>query len=288
MTIRELTNEKEINLWLKELDERGCNTIALDIEGEFNLHCYGEHLCLIQIFDGLESIIIDPLKLKKPEAYRKVFEKRELLKIMYDSASDASLMKNGYGIHIKSILDLRPAVSLLEFEKQSLSAALEQVLDIAPPNKKKFQMYNWMKRPIETQALEYAMGDVLHLYELKSELLKILDKKGLTDTFILRNLMAQNGEIKNNKIDRYKKAKGFRYLSGDKKELFKNEFNIRDEFARKLNRPPDYVFRNRDLLDFCKDHHDNPNFIDKGINARIEGKVREDLSTAMKKAAGIK
>ena len=34
--------------------------IAVDLEGEFNLHIYGEHLCLIQIFDGKDFYIIDP------------------------------------------------------------------------------------------------------------------------------------------------------------------------------------------------------------------------------------
>ena len=30
----------------------GITSIAMDFEGEFNLHIYGEHLCLVQIFDG--------------------------------------------------------------------------------------------------------------------------------------------------------------------------------------------------------------------------------------------
>ena len=34
--------------------------IAVDFECEFNLHIYGEHLCLIQIFDGLSYYLIDP------------------------------------------------------------------------------------------------------------------------------------------------------------------------------------------------------------------------------------
>ena len=41
MIVRELQNENEINKWLKKLETGGTDVIALDIEGEFNLHCYG-------------------------------------------------------------------------------------------------------------------------------------------------------------------------------------------------------------------------------------------------------
>ena len=191
-------------------------------------------------------LIIDPLKIKNPDSYKPVFEKREIMKIMYDSASDASLLKNGYGIDVKSILDLRPAVSILEFEKQSLSAVLEKTLNLSPPNKKKFQMYNWLKRPLDPAALEYAMGDVAHLFKLKEKLFSMMYEKNLMEKFIHANLIVQNGEIKNNKIDRHKKAKGYRYLSSERKHLFKKLFDIRDEYARKVNKPPDYVFRNRE------------------------------------------
>ena len=34
--------------------------IAVDFEGEFNLHIYGDQLCLIHIFEGKDFFIIDP------------------------------------------------------------------------------------------------------------------------------------------------------------------------------------------------------------------------------------
>ena len=46
---------------LAKLDQwNGLERIAVDFEGEFNLHIYGEHLCLIQVYDGKSYYIIDP------------------------------------------------------------------------------------------------------------------------------------------------------------------------------------------------------------------------------------
>ena len=182
MHIRELKSEDEITGYLRELEQERRHVIALDIEAEFNLHCYGEHLCLIQIFDLQNEIIIDPFRFKDSAPLKALFEKRDLLKIMYDAASDSCLLANVCGIRINSVLDLRPAVSLLEYEGQSLAHVLQEELGIVSPSKKRFQRYNWMKRPVEPAAIEYAMNDVRFLFTLKEALFARLSSRGLFDT----------------------------------------------------------------------------------------------------------
>ncbi len=125
MSIIELKTDSEIYGYLDALDKHDRKIIAVDVEAECNLHCYGEHLCLIQIFDLENEIIIDPFKFKNGEGIKRLFEKRDLLKIMYDSLSDAALLDTAYGIKLKSVLDLRPAVTLLKYPKQSLAHVLE-------------------------------------------------------------------------------------------------------------------------------------------------------------------
>ncbi|MCK4516229.1 MAG: 3'-5' exonuclease, partial [Spirochaetaceae bacterium] len=46
--------------YLQRLKERGTRVIAIDLEGEFNLHVYGERFCLLQVFDGQEEVVVDP------------------------------------------------------------------------------------------------------------------------------------------------------------------------------------------------------------------------------------
>lgn len=278
MNIIELKNDHEIHRYLDALDERGQKAVAVDVEAEFNLHCYGEHLCLVQIFDLENEVIIDPLRLKNSQGIRKFFEKRDLLKVMYDSMSDAALLEKAYGIRLKSVLDLRPAVALLDYPKQGLAYVLEEELDVASLNKKKFQQYNWMRRPIAKDALEYAMGDVRHLFRLKDALFAKLGRAGLLDAYLLQNLMLQDGQNgRKNRQEKYEKAKGYSRLDKSRQEMFKEIFLVRDEFAKKLNKPPDYVFSNARLLDLCKGRIRDPDFVRQGINPRIARPVQEEL-----------
>ena len=246
-----LTTNQEIWEYLNLLENSGQNIIALDIEGEFNLHCYGEHLCLVQIFDGTRDVIIDPIAHPGLTMLKELFTKRDVLKIMYDSASDAALIQHVLGVRITSILDLRPAVTLLEYSGQSLSFVLDEEFNIAPVNKKKFQRHNWMRRPIPADAIEYAMNDVRMLFQLKDRLLSKLIAENLLDRYILQNLYVQNGQIKNMHKDKHKKAKGYNKLSPNRKKLFSNLFAVRENIARAANMPPNSVFPNKMLLGLC-------------------------------------
>ncbi|MEA2101262.1 MAG: HRDC domain-containing protein [Thermodesulfobacteriota bacterium] len=277
MGIIELKNDNEVYEYLNKLDERNQKIIALDIEAEFNLHCYGEHLCLIQIFDQENEIIIDPFKFKDRDSIKKLLEKRDLLKIMYDSLSDAALLENEYNIRLKAVLDLRPAVTLLEHPKQSLAHVLDEELGIVPVNKKKFQRHNWMKRPINKDAIEYAMGDVRYLFRLKDALFDKLKNNGLLDTYILHNLMIQDGTSHKNKKAKHEKAKGYYRLDKRQQEIFKEIFTLRDAFAKRINKPPNYVFSNIKLLDLCKKNIQDPNFVKQGINHKIEHSIRDEI-----------
>ena len=249
MAIIEITSSSELERYLKSLESEGIDTIAMDLEGEFNLHCYGEHLCLVQIFDGKREIIIDPVAHPNLRALDTLFSKRSLMKIMYDSSSDASLIQHVRGVRLMTILDLKPAVSLLGYAAQGLSSVLEAEFNFRVPDKKRFQRFNWMRRPISPQAVEYAMNDVRMLFMLKERLFEKLRQRGLMDAYILKNLYIQNGEITPLDKDRYKKAKGYARLSRDGRERFRELFEVRDRRARRANLPPNTIFSNRDLLD---------------------------------------
>jgi ribonuclease D len=277
MQIRELSTNQEISEYLNELEKSGQNIIALDLEGEFNLHCYGEHLCLVQIFDGIQDVIIDPVAHPGLTMMNELFTKRNLLKIMYDASSDAALIQHLYGVRITSILDLRPAVSLLEYSGQSLSFVLEEEFSIVPVNKKKFQQHNWMRRPIPADALEYAMNDVRMLFELKERLFDKLIEKKLLDQYILQNLYVQNGQLKNMQKDKFKKAKGYNRLNSEQKKLFSNSFNVRDKVAKAANMPPNSVLPNKTLLEFCQSRNPEISSINYAVGKRVSISLKSEL-----------
>ncbi|TVR03731.1 MAG: 3'-5' exonuclease [Spirochaetaceae bacterium] len=215
-------------------------TVALDIEGEFNLHQYGETLCLIQLFDGDRAAIVDPFPLSNEEL-QQLFEHPRIEKIMYDAMSDQSLLLKGYGSRIVSIVDLKPAVDLLEFEKRDLGSVLEAALGISVEKKKKFQRYNWTRRPIEPDAIEYALSDVLHLFQLRDVLFEELERRGLTAEYNARNRQVQEREIDVNRAPRLLRSNEVKRMPRTVRTRFEQIYQLRDRHARELNLPPDTV-----------------------------------------------
>ncbi len=282
MSILELKTVVEVENYFEDLTKSKLNTIAIDIECEMNLHCYGEHICLIQIYDKKNKVLIDPLLFNKKEelntVLKLVFESRNILKLTYDVAGDASIIEKLHGVKFKSVFDLRPAVQLLEYEKQSLTNILNEELGIPLIAKKKFQTYNWMKRPIEPEALKYAISDVIYLFDLKDKLITKIIAKGLLDKYMLMNLMAQNKEhVKPGPEDIYKKRKGYSKLSRKAKDRYKLFYDLREKFAQKINKSPSFLISNLNLLPLANKDVDPYRFLDRCVSYRISKTIRENF-----------
>ena len=281
MQYKQLESETEINTFTKELRENGRTTIAVDFEGEFNLHCYGERLCLIQIFDGDEFYIIDPLKADL-KAVKNLFEDEKILKIMWDAQSDISLIVNGYDMTMKSVLDLRPAAELLELEKRDYASVTAELLGIEKKKgKSAFQKYNWLRRPIDKSAVEYALNDVMYLHSLRDEVFKRLYGEGLLNEFFRQNMIVQNRNYLRVPGQRHKKMKGYKYLNSAEKKRLKDIFDIRDGFARGLNWPPNRVIPNPDLIDIAKGLKTAE---DIRFDRRLSQSKRESIVSELKRA----
>ena len=242
-----ISSNDELSAYLNKFEDRKDYIIALDIEAELNRHAYGETLCLIQIFDGADKYIIDPLKISSKNLAG-LFSSTRILKVIYDVSSDASLMKNAYDIDIKSILDLRPAIDLLEYEKKDLHSVINAELGVELLNKSKFQKRNWMKRPVEKEAISYALNDVIHLLRLKEKIFKRLQEKKLLDVFFLKNMLINTKDYTRNPDDKYRNIKGYHRLSAGQKETFVKVYDVRDKYAKSCNMPPHNIISNPGMI----------------------------------------
>lgn len=277
-----IKNEAELRSYMKKFDEKGLHIIALDIEAESNLHAYGEKLCLTQIFDGVNSVIIDPLKIDNG-ALKLLFENTTILKVMYDAGSDLSLLKNTSDIEIKSILDLRPAAELLNYEKKDLHSVIAFELGIFLEKKRKYQQHNWINRPVSEEAIEYALNDVVHLLALKDIVLAKLFAKKLLEPFLLKNLQIQNKNYTRNPEDKYRKINGYSRLQNKEKAVFRRVFDIRDKYAELYNMTPHNVIHKADLIKIVQDakYIDKIRF-SKRISMDLIQNILHELRIAMK------
>jgi ribonuclease D len=247
-----IETDKAFRRWYESLPPERL-ALAVDIEAEFNLHIYGEHFCLLQVYDGVDALAIDPQTVSIG-LIKDFLESRDRLKITYDSASDRALLYKNHGILMTAILDLRPAVSLLGLQKQGLGSVLQELLGIEPPrDKQKYQQYNWTRRPIDAGAMAYAIDDVVHLFRLREELLSRINEAGLTDRYLLDNFAVQDRVPETDRKPGMLRDGRFRRLSPDQQELLERLHAEREAVAREVNLPPNTVYPNRALLAIVMD-----------------------------------
>jgi ribonuclease D len=252
MGYKYIKDDAGLSAYLAGFENKKQYTIALDLEAELYRHAYGETLCLVQVFDGTNEVLIDPLKMDH-RLLKHFLENRDIMKIMYDASSDLSLLKNALQIEMKTIFDLRPAVELLAYEKKDLHSVIAADTGIILENKAKFQKQNWMRRPITEAALDYALNDVRYLFKLKDVMLERLYQAGLMETYIMKNMQVQNKDYTRNPNDRYRKVKGYYGLQEAAKKVFCLAYDVRDAYAKQLNMPPHNVIGGDDLLQLSQD-----------------------------------
>ncbi len=254
--------------------------IAMDFEGEFNLHVYGEKLCLIQVYDRKNRFIIDPLSVNDGEIRR--FLETRIIKYMYGAESDISLVYKQYGLKLERVYDQQLLVDTLGYDKRGLDAALERALGIVSGGKKKFQMYNWTLRPINPDALEYALADVLHLFDLNAVLMKEIKKAGKYDELIHR-LVSFSFDFDKQRVPGIFKQREYLSLPGEQQETLKKVFDIREDMARKNNVPPNVVLDKKDLFAVARE----PRYIRQvRFDRRMTEAMKRELTEKILAAGG--
>ena len=252
MTIyKVISTDRDIIEFGKYLVDNAIGTIAIDFESENNLHEYGSRICLIQLFDGENYFVIDPFGISD-EQLKRFLEDKKIIKLGYGCDSDKSLLFKQYKIRIKSLYDLKILVDVLGTEKKGLGDVNKFLLGVeSDTNKKKYQMHNWTRRPIEKQAMEYALSDVAYLFSLRKVLLDKILNQGLVD-LLLEQFVQKEYDYEKTPIPTMLKSREFNELHKDEKERVKAIFEIREKYAKEQNCPANDILRNNDLLNIAR------------------------------------
>lgn len=271
-----IKTDDDLIQYRKYLDHNNITIVSMDFEGEYNLHIYGETLCLIQIYDGKKYFVIDPFGISKEEL-AKTLEDRKIMKIFYDANSDSKLLYKQYGIKMQAVYDLKILVNLLDFERKGLDAVIFRLLGITILKKKRFQQYNWTLRPVDKDAMQYALSDVEHLFVLKKKLFDLIEQEGKTEELIY-NIISKAVDFDQKRIPGILKSFDYKKLRSAEKNLLKKIFEIREEIAKELNVPPNLVMTKSQLFGASKDFQTIRNLeFNRRIPRNIRNKFIEQL-----------
>lgn len=253
-----IDNPSELKQLTDYLIENTNGVVAMDFEEESNLHVYGEHLCLIQVFDGEKYYAIDAVSLAKSQdgvGAISYFLTSKLEKIMFDCSSDSAIVRKSLGIQLENIFDVRLIALALGFTG-NLTSLVERNLGIASEDealKHKFQRTNWMKRPLSEEQIEYALGDVTYLFDLKKSLMDEIEKElSPSECRQILNGMRNCAKHKHSEKPGWEKICNYKALNKKEKVYIRYFFNARDALAKKANVPPTNIVEKQLLVQMAK------------------------------------
>jgi ribonuclease D len=282
MTIQLISAQDQLNSAISRLESS--NEIAIDLEFDKNYYRYGFNLCLMQIFDGKNCCLIDPLSNKLDiESVFPVLENDDIQKVAFAFGEDLRLL-HSMGCFPKNMYDLDNAISLLNYPPASLTNHLDSILGV--DTGKSSQMSNWYKRPLSDDQKKYAAQDVVHLLKLKKVLEKEADEKNISGWIEEENrLMGQldYSEIDNNDFLKEKDKHDF-----TEREwlIYSRVMETREELAEKLNKPSFQIIQKEVIKKIAQDPDRLEDWTStRGIYKRLRtSKMKEKLNDVVELA----
>jgi ribonuclease D len=138
---------------------------------------YFTALCLIQVATEHGLFLIDPFKVTELDPFLAMISDERILKITHAGENDYRLLHQNFETVPKNVFDTQVAAGFLGYGyPTSFMKLVESELHIRLD--KGYAVTDWESRPIKPKQLEYALNDVIPLYELHQKMSKRLKKLG--------------------------------------------------------------------------------------------------------------
>ena len=149
--------------------------IAIDTESN-SLHAYRERVCLIQITIPAGDYIIDPLAVADLSPLGPILADPKIEKVFHAASYDLIVLQRDSGFRCRNLFDTMWAARMLGWAHAGLGYLLEDFFGVHP--QKKYQRYNWGRRPLKPEVLAYARMDTHYLLTLRDIQVEALRHQG--------------------------------------------------------------------------------------------------------------
>lgn len=238
---------------LSELVQNLCDQAVIGVDTESNsLYAYQERVCLIQFSTLQEDFLVDPLAIQDLSPLAAVFHDPKIRKVFHAAEYDLICLQRDFGFECQNLFDTMIAARILGRPQVGLGALLETEFGVRLD--KRFQRANWGQRPIPPDLLLYAQEDTRYLIPLAQRLEEELNQKGLATLAQedFQRLVANNGKAKEkNSPNGCWHIQGAYDLPAEKVPVLQELCEVRDQIARRLDRPLFKVISDQKLLEIA-------------------------------------
>lgn len=238
--------------------------IAVDTEAN-SLYAYHERVCLIQISTPGANYLVDPLALDDLSPLAPLFAAPDIEKVFHAADYDLLMLRRDFGFTCAHLFDTMWAARILGWPHVGLGDILASTFGVYL--NKRYQRYDWGKRPLNAEALTYAWMDSFYLLGLreiqKRELIAAGRWEEAQETFTYL-CQTVHPPCSPHADDFFWRIKGVHDLTTGEQQVLYRLHLWRDSQAQQMDRPAVKVISNERLIRL----------------AQVQPRSREELASA--------
>lgn len=221
--------------------------LAVDTESN-SLHAYRERVCLIQVSIPGADYLIDPLALRDLAPLWELFEDSAVEKVFHAAEYDLLCLRRDYGVRLANLFDTRVASRTLGRRQAGLGDLLAEEFGIHLD--KRLQRANWGQRPLPPALIHYASLDTHYLLPLRDRLAVELHRLGRWPEAAEEFERLTRLQPRANGFDPqgFWKIASARHLPPQQAAVLEQLYLLREDHARRSDRPPFKVLSDSALL----------------------------------------
>ena len=225
--------------------------IAVDTESN-SLYAYQERVCLIQFSTPTEDYLVDPLANLDLSPLGEIFAHPDIQKVFHAAEYDVMCLKRDYGFQFHNLFDTMWAARILGWPRVGLGDILTKIFNVK--TQKRYQRYNWGRRPLEKKALQYATIDTHYLLPLRALQLETLERGNHLEEAreVFEQIAATEPRTHHFDPDDFWRIKGAYDLTPRQQAILRELYIWRDQAAQRQDRPPFKIVGDTVLLDLAR------------------------------------
>jgi ribonuclease D len=225
--------------------------VAVDTEAN-SLYAYQEQVCLIQVSVPGANYLVDPLALDDLSPLAPFFEAPEIEKVFHAADYDLMVLLRDFGFATQGIFDTMWAARVLGWPKVGLADILATHFGVEV--NKRYQRYDWGRRPLDPEALRYAWMDSYYLLPLREIQKAELEETGRwEEAQEIFDYLTSTVTVPPEHDGRFFwRIKGIHALRDYDQRVLYQLYLWREEMAAALDRPPVKIMANHRLVRIAK------------------------------------